>query len=405
LTTALTDLRERVRAPSPVSRPPLPVKHRRPLTRPVVAYVVSRLLVFATVAIVTLAGRADPGKGPWPTLPGPRVPFLRALGRWDSAWYLAIVRHGYRVESSPPKGHASNAFFPLYPMLVRGVSDVTRLSPLIVGVILTTIFGGVATVFVWLVANRLAGRQVADRAAILFCFFPGAFALSMAYAEALLVLACAVSLLALLDRRWLLAGVAAAVATATRPNAVAIVLACAAAAFVAWRHERDIRAWIAPLLAPVGGLAYFTFQYARTGDFMAWFHAERNNWQDHLDPGVTAFKRIWQTITGPAPSLHAGGLNVQVVAVGIVLGVVGIVFLLQWRPPLPVTLFGLGVIVMACTSVNVGPRPRLLLPAFPVAIAVARGVRGKAFVVVAVVSAIGMAVLTGITVASLAATP
>ncbi len=120
---------------------------------------------------------------------------------------------------------------------------------------------------------------------------------------------------------------------------------------------------------------------------------------------MTAFKRIWQTITGPAPSLHAGGLNVQVVAVGIVLGVVGIVFLLQWRPPLPVTLFGLGVIVMACTSVNVGPRPRLLLPAFPVAIAVARGVRGKAFVVLAVVSAIGMAVLTGITVASLAATP
>lgn len=405
MTTTLSDLRERVRVPSPVGRPSLPVTRRRTLRRPLLIYAASRVLVFATVAIVTIAGNTDPGKGPWPTMPGPRVPFLRALGRWDSAWYLAIARHGYRVESSPPKGHASNAFFPLYPMLVRGVSDVTHLSPLIVGVVLTTLFGAAAAAVVWLLAKRLAGDRVADRAAILFCFFPGAFALSMAYSEALLVLACAVSLLALLERRWFVAGVAAAVATATRPNAAAIILSCAVAAFLAWRNERDLRAWIAPLLAPVGGLAYFTFQWARTGDFMAWFHAERQNWQDHMDPGVTAFKRVWQTFTGPAPSLHAGGLNIQVVALGAVLAVVGIYFLLRWRPALPVTLFGLGVIAMACTSVNVGPRPRLLLPAFPVAIAVARGVRGKTFVAIAVVSALAMAVLTGITVASLAATP
>jgi Mannosyltransferase (PIG-V) len=405
LTTTLSDLRERVRVPSPVGRPSLPVTRRRTLHRPVLVYLASRVLVFATVAIVTIAGSTDPGKGPWPTLPGPRVPFLRALGRWDSAWYLAIVRHGYRVESSPPRGHASDAFFPLYPMLVRGISDVTHLSPLIVAVILTTLFGGAAAVFVWLLAKRLAGERVADRAAILFCFFPGAFALSMAYSEALLVLACAVSLFALVERRWVLAGVAAAVATATRPNAAAIILACAVAAFLAWRHERDLRAWIAPLLAPLGGLAYFTFQWRRTGDFMAWFHAERNNWQDHLDPGITGFHRIWQTFTGPLPSLHAGGLNIQVVAFGTVLAVIGIVFLLRWCPSLPVMLFGLGVVAMACASVNVGPRPRLLLPAFPVAIAVARGVRGKTFVAIAVVSALAMAVLTGITVASLAATP
>lgn len=405
MTTTLSDLRERVRAPSPVGRPSLPAPHRRTLHRPLIVYAASRLLVFATVAIVALVGRADPGHGPWPTLPGPRVAFLRALGRWDSAWYVAIARHGYRIESSPPKGHASDAFFPLYPMSVRAVSDVTHLSPLIVGVVLTTLFGAAASVLVWLLAKRLAGTRVADRAVILFCFFPGAFVLSMVYSEALLVLACAASLLALLDRRWLLAGVAAAVATATRPNAAAIILACAVAAFVAWRHEGELRAWIAPVLAPVGGLAYFGYQWARTGDALAWFHAERNNWQDHLDPGVTAFKRVWQTFTGPAPSLHAGGLNIQVVAFGIVLAVVGIVFLLRWRPPLPVALFGLGVIAMACTSVNVGPRPRLLLPAFPVAIAVARGVRGKTFVVLAVVSAIAMAALTAVTVASLAATP
>ena len=405
MTTTLDATRVVTRAPAPVALP-LPVRpNRRWMLRPLVVYAASRALVFLTVAIVTTFGHADPGAGPWPALGGPRIAFLRALGRWDSAWYLAIAHHGYRVETSPPGGHASDAFFPLFPMLVRGLSTPLHVSPLIVGVVLTVLAGAGAAVAVWLLARRLAGPRVADRAVALFCFFPGAFVLSMAYAEGLLVLASAVCLLALLDRRWVLAGLSAAVATATRPNAAPIVLACLVAAIVATRRERDLRSWLAPLLAPLGGIAFFTFLWVRTGSFMGWFRSERTTWRDHLDVGITAVHRVFQTITGPAPSLSPGGLNIQMVALGAILAVVGIVLMVQWRPPWPVLVFGVTTILMACASVNVGPRPRLLLAAFPVAIAAARKVHGRAFVALLGVSALTMAVLTGITISSLAATP
>ena len=76
-------------------------------------------------------------------------------------------------------------------------------------------------------ARRLYDNDVAERAMVLFAVFPGSFVLSYAYAEALLIVLAALCLWFLLDEHWLLAGLAAALATATRPNGIALVAACA----------------------------------------------------------------------------------------------------------------------------------------------------------------------------------
>jgi hypothetical protein len=405
VTSTLGATRQATRTPAPVGRVFLPRPPNPGVLRPLAIFAASRVLVLTTVAVIALVGRADPGVGPWPALPGPRLAFLRALGRWDAAWYVAIAHHGYRLEASPPGGHASDAFFPLFPMLVRLFSAPLHVSPLIIAMILSTVIGAGAALAVWFLARRLAGQSVADRAVTLFCVFPGAFVLSMAYAEGLLILACATCLLALYDRRWIVAGLAAAVATATRPNAGPIVLACISAAVIATRRRGDRRSWMAPALAPVGAAAFFVSLWVRTGSLMRWFDAERTLWRDHLDVGLTAVRRVGEALIGPAPSLAPGGLNIPAVAVGALLGVVGVMFVLRWRPPLPVALFTLATVLMACGSVNVGPRPRLLLAAFPVSIAVAKYIRGRVFVAVVTVSALGMVALTALTVASLSVTP
>jgi hypothetical protein len=405
VTSTLRATRQAARVPAPVGRIFIPRSRESGLLRPLAIFLASRVLVLATVAVVAVVGRADPGAGPWPVLPGPRLAFVRALGRWDAAWYVAIAHHGYRVEMSPPGGNASDAFFPSFPMLVRGLSTPLHVSPLIVAILVSTVIGAGAAVAVWLLARRLCGPGVADRAVALFCLFPGAFVLSMAYAEGLLILASAMCLLALYDRRWVVAGVAAAVATATRPNAAPIVLACLVAAVVATRRRRELQAWIAPALAPLGAFAFFAWLWIRTGSVTRWFDVERGMWRDHLDVGFTALQRVGQSLTGPAPSLAPGGLNIQTVGVGVLLAVVGITFMIRWRPPLPVAVFTLATVLTACASVNVGPRPRLLLAAFPVAIAVAKLVRGRLFVAIVTVSALGMVAMTALTVGSLSVTP
>ena len=45
-------------------------------------------------------------------------PLLAPLARWDSVWYLRIADSGYGEST------ARAAFFPLYPLLVRGVGTL-----------------------------------------------------------------------------------------------------------------------------------------------------------------------------------------------------------------------------------------------------------------------------------------
>src|SRR4051794_12081649 len=192
---------------------------RRGVVRALKWYLVSRLVVLA--ATVPAVFMHDPGSGPWPIMPG-NTALLRALGRWDGAWYLWVANQGYPTAGQFTHHLSEVAFFPLYPMTVRGVSAVTGWSELAAGVTVALLTGALATVLVWKLAVRLADEKVADRAVLLFVFFPGSFALSMAYAEGFMVVGAAACLLALLNRRWVLAGLAAAFATASRPNAVAI---------------------------------------------------------------------------------------------------------------------------------------------------------------------------------------
>src|SRR6478672_6618881 len=81
----------------------------------------TRLLVLAVaVAAVALfgvhAGNEASFDRPALTHPftGLADTLLSPLARWDSAWYLNIAHSGY--------GGPSSAFFPLYPLLVRGLA-------------------------------------------------------------------------------------------------------------------------------------------------------------------------------------------------------------------------------------------------------------------------------------------
>jgi hypothetical protein len=57
--------------------------------------------------------------------------------RWDAAWYLVIAHYGYRPELSAYPGVAARtAFFPLYPLGIRGIATL-GVPPVIAGVLLS----------------------------------------------------------------------------------------------------------------------------------------------------------------------------------------------------------------------------------------------------------------------------
>ena len=326
----------------------------------------------------------------------------RTLGQyastWDGGWYLSVASDGY-PDAVPEAAGSSLAFFPVYPLLVRAVEALPWVTPVGAGLLVGGVAALAATVVIWLLGRALLGADVADRAVALLVFFPGSFVLSMVYAEGVLLLLAAGCLLALVRQRWLLAGVLAAVGTASRPNAVALVASCAWAALVAIRSRRSWRALVAPALAPLGILGFFAHLWARTGEATAWFQAQRAGWQERIVP-LAIVDDVQQFARDPFVDM-----NNTVVVAGALLTVAAVALLLRSGLPGEVVVFAVVVLGLALVSETLGPRPRFVLAAFPVFYAVAVRVRGAAFSSVLGMSACALGGFTVLSVLTLQATP
>lgn len=370
--------------------------------QPLLAFLLTRALVLLGLLPVLLRS-SDPGSGPWPEVAGGSA-LARVLARWDGAWYLWVANRGYPGRSQLTNHLSDVAFFPLFPLLIRGTSSLLRISELNAALVVATVLGAAATLLVWQVANRVSGAATARKATLLFLFFPGSFVLTMAYAEPLLLVAAGACLLFLLRRSWVLAGLAGAVATASRPNALPVLIACGVVALVAIARDRQWKALSAPVLAGSGIAAFFGYLWVHSGDPLAWLRSEREMWHDQIDLGRPLVSRAVGAVTH-LPSLKPAGLNDLIGTLGLALAVVGLVWVWRSAWPLAVKAYTIAAIVLPLTSHAVGPRPRMLLAAFPLAIAGAERLSPRAYRAVLGVSAVLLVGLTYATASSYAAVP
>ncbi len=316
---------------------------------------------------------------------------LGLLTRWDGGWYLAVARNGYPPSvptGSGPPAQSNIAFFPGYPLAIRAVSTATRLSPSLSAILISTLAGAGLAVTIWMLARRLADDRTADRAVTLFCFFPSAFVLSLAYSDALFLLLTALCLLALLEERWLWAGIAAALAGAVRPTGMILIPVCAWAALVCVKRRHDWRALVAPALAPLGTLAFFVFLFERTGDPLAFFHAEDRGWLTDVNLGVAYAQEAYHAIL-----FHR--FRILTLAV-LLLGVGALVaayLLIRWRPPGFLSVYVSGVIILMVATSNPTSVPRFFLAAFPLAIPSVKDLSDRSYAGVVASSAALMAML------------
>ncbi|SFJ65054.1 hypothetical protein [Cellulomonas sp. KH9] len=174
-------------------------------------------LVVALSVVVALATRSQPRQDP--DLAGPT--WLDGWFQYDAGWYLDIVREGYAYV---PGQQSSVAFFPAYPLGVRGLSEVLG-DHQVAGQLLSVLCGLVAVVlFASWARQRLPRRSAVPAVAVLLLYPYAFFLYGPMYADALFLLS-AVGAFLLLERRWYLAaGLVGAVATAGRPVGVAVAV-------------------------------------------------------------------------------------------------------------------------------------------------------------------------------------
>jgi hypothetical protein len=354
----------------------------RPAWYPTLAYVVGRGLgLLAAWTSGTIQGSAPLGK---------------LVSVWDGGWYT-IVAKGWYYDSIPvgSNGRALQSalgFFPGYPGMMRAVMDVTGLGPNASGFLITSAGGLIATIGVWAMAGQLCGDAVARRSALLFSLFPGAFVFSFLYSEGAMLAFAVFALIAVMHRRWWLAGFLAAVATSIRPNALVLAACFAWAAFEAIRQRREWRALVAPILAPVGTIAYFVIQGHRMGgQYDFWFRVQDEGWNQRIDFGVNTMRKFLWLVDD-----YSGVVAQAVLMIGLITMVALIVCFVRWKPPAVLTIWTAGILFLAVTSESQGARPRYLLTAFPLIIAAARELDGEVFRWVLAISAALLIVMTAL---------
>ena len=334
------------------------------------AFVVSRLCVLAGAAVRASQLTVDANRDGEPIPGSPLNLVTRVMTQWDGNWYLRIVRDGY-PRSIPAnityeQQEARAAFFPLYPNLVRALDVVLPGGDVFAALFLNLVLAVAAVLLVGVLARRLFDAEVAERAMVLFAVFPGSFVLSFAYAEALLIVLAAVCLWCLLEERWLLAGIVAALATATRPNGVALIAACAVAAGIAIYRRRDWWSIVAPLLAPIGFIAFQVWLSAHTGESTPWWRVQREAWREGTSFGATAISNTLSFLTHPLASPTDALTAASLIALGV-----GLWCLWRKRLPWPMVTYSLVVIGLMLLPATVTARPRFLFTAFPLFICAA----------------------------------
>ena len=178
---------------------------------------------------------------------------------WDSHFYLQLAEHGYPAVAPVAGGqltYSAANFGPTLPGLIRMVQWV-GFSEVGAAMVVSVVSGAVATVLVWRLASDIYGQDVGSKAAILFVTFPGmAIAWGLVYSECVGLALVAGSLLLMMRRRWVWAGIVGALATATNPAALPLVLAALVPTVQSLRARERPGALATVVLAPCGFLAY-----------------------------------------------------------------------------------------------------------------------------------------------------
>lgn len=134
-------------------------------------------------------------------------------GRWDTGYYLSIAAHGYAGRGGHGGALPSTiAFGPLYPGLTWLCHAISGLGYLTSGQLVSTIATVIAIRGLMALAGLSGLERVADHAAIVLVAFPTAFFLLADYPDSVALALVTWSLVAARRRRWLPAGVAAALA-------------------------------------------------------------------------------------------------------------------------------------------------------------------------------------------------
>ena len=215
------------------------------------------------------------------------------------AWYVAIALPRTAADATPTT-------FGLYPVLAHQVDrwlGQWLASPVTPSLVVAWIaFAAAMAMLLRVAALDLDGDQ-AEGAVLLAVVFPFAFVFGRSDADAMFLLFALGAFYGFRQQKWIVGGVAGALATATSPTGIVILPALA---WIGFRHSGAKRLWVvaALLLTAAGFGAYLSYMYYRAGPPGGWAEA-MNRWGFHLGQAPwLSLQHLFTSHASPADAMN-----------------------------------------------------------------------------------------------------
>ena len=162
-------------------------------------------VAFLSIAFAANAAIASVKGDQWPG-------FFDVWLKWDAVAFLLIAKHGYTNALTHP---APTAFFPLLPLLLRGLLAID-IPGAMAGLLISALACLVAFAYLFKLAEEEMGPGAGRWAVLYLALFPSAVFLVAGYSEAIFLAGAIPAFYYARRQRWALAALPTAVATAAR---------------------------------------------------------------------------------------------------------------------------------------------------------------------------------------------
>ncbi len=281
-------------------------------------------------------------------------PLLYSRANFDGNHYLTIARRGY--------GYAQQAFFPLYPNLIRYFSKY--MLPVTSGVAISIVSFFIAIIFlVKLVKLDDSDPNIAKWTIISLLTFPTSFFLGSVYTEGLFLMLVVLSFYCARTGRWWLAGIFGAFASYTRFVGIFLLPALLFEWFETSKNKKNL---IPILLIPIGLLIYMQFLDKTTGDPFAFIHVQKLFGQGRSEKFILLYQVFWRYIK----MVFTVDLNNPIYPTVVLEFVTGIAFLwasiaVAIKQRRSYAVFAVLSYLIPTLTGNLVSLPRYILTAFP----------------------------------------
>jgi Gpi18-like mannosyltransferase len=195
--------------------------------------------------------------------------FLFNRANFDGIHYLSIAKNDY--------GLYQQAFFPLYPNLIRVLTPFFGGKDLVAGIFIS-VFCSLVFLFLFYKLVLLDYQESVARYSLIFLlFFPTSFFFGMVYTESLFLMLVLGCFLAARKGKWLMAGLLGAFASYTRLVGVFLFPAIL---YEWWQAKKsknwklEIRNFLFLCLIPAGLFKYMYFLWQKYNDPLMFFHVQ-----------------------------------------------------------------------------------------------------------------------------------